>query len=136
MQIIGWLALVLIITFGFIVTLLYKRLSNQISKFAKCLNDQTDKIENELCVMMEVALDLNSQLNTLKNEYIELREQQLSLESQNLLNLPHDQAVQMVANGAGVDELIASCGMPRSEAELLVMLNNQKASEKDDLTTE
>lgn len=133
MQIIGWLVLALIIIFGVIVTLFYKRVCNKITQFEQSLNDQTNKIENELCVIMEVALDLNAQLNSLKNEYVELREQQLSLESQNLLNLPHDQAVQMAANGAGVNELIESCGMPRSEAELLVMLHNKKASE---ITTE
>ena len=134
MQIIGALALTLVITVSLAVLWLFVRLANQVKRLEKRLDDQMGTIEKELCVIMEGALGLVTRLQDLNSECAELRGKQLSMESQSPANLSHDQAVRMVAQGAGVDELVERCGLPRSEAELLVMLNtsarNQPAAEE------
>lgn len=123
MQIISWLLPALAIAVSLGVLGLCLRLAGQVKRLKQRLDDQTGKIENELCVIMEGALGLVARLQELNKEYTELSAKQLSLESRNPANFSHDQAVRMVAQGAGVDELVQYCGLPRSEAELLVMLN-------------
>jgi|GEM_PF-3168324 len=140
MQIIGALALTLVIAVSLVVLWLFVRLANQVKRLEKRLDDQMGTIEKELCVIMEGALGLVTRLQDLNSECAELRGKQLSMESQSPANLSHDQAVRMVAQGAGVDELVERCGLPRSEAELLVMLNtnalNQAAAEENQQSQE
>ena len=52
-------------------------------------------------------------------------ERQDKVEIQDPENRMYHQAIRMIRNGAGVDELMATCGLVRSEAELLILLHRQ-----------
>ena len=50
-------------------------------------------------------------------------EKQQTMESAHDLERPYGRAIQLVHNGAGIDELVETCRLTRSEAELIVMLH-------------
>lgn len=94
-------------------------------------NKRVDMCAGELQVLRTDNLALHADIATLTShaEQLERQLQQLSrrhnqLELRDPVTQTYEPAIRMVRKGADVEELISTCGLGRSEAELIMMLHS------------
>ena len=87
------------------------------------LERRIDLLENELSALMDGSCGMGNQLQEMHRDLKGVIERQQQLDQRDLGDLPYNEAMRMVARGAGVDDLVTSCGLSRSEAELVMLLH-------------
>ncbi len=89
------------------------------------LNQRIEVLEKELSAMMDGAFGVASQLQKVESNLKSTVQQQEQLQQRDMGNLPYNDAVRRVSQGADVNELVEHCGLSRSEAELVEMLHKK-----------
>jgi len=89
------------------------------------LQNKTDHLEHELSAMMDGAFGMGDYLEDVKKALKDILDKQLLLEHNDSGNLPYNQAVRMVGQGASVEDLVSSCGLSRAEAKLVELLHKK-----------
>ncbi len=120
--------LIIISILGFIsiyALLVAWRAKTQNAIIERRLIEKTDLIEHELSAIMDGAFGMSDYLEEVKRALKETAEKQIQLEQNDLGNLPYNQAVRMVGQGATVEDLVSSCGVSRAEAELIELLHKK-----------
>lgn len=77
------------------------------------------------------ASGMGEHLSRLEQHIRRLHERQEQLEMRDPIDREYHQAVKMIRNGAGIEDLVSSGGLARAEAELLLMLHGDKGKDKD-----
>jgi len=77
------------------------------------------------------ASGMGDHLSRLEQQLRRLHERQDQLEMRDPVDREYHQAAKMIRNGAGIEDLVSSCGLVRAEAELLLMLHGGKGGDTD-----
>ncbi|GAB4356605.1 MAG: hypothetical protein Kow006_23770 [Gammaproteobacteria bacterium] len=90
---------------------------------------EIERMQQELRALCSGAVGLGDHLRQLERGLKGLSERHDRLELKDPGERPYAQAIRLVHNGAGVHEIADTCGLTRSEAELIRMLHGvDKAS--------
>ena len=89
------------------------------------LTEKIDALEHDLLAVMDGAFGMGDHLEEVKKDLKDTIDKQMQLEQNDLGNMPYNQAVRMVGQGATVDDLVGGCGLSRSEAELVELLHKK-----------
>ena len=81
------------------------------------------ELQNDLSALCAGATGVSGHLNRVDRQVKRMIERQDKVEIQDPENRAYHQAIRLIRNGAGIDELMTICGLVRSEAELLIMLH-------------
>ncbi len=99
--------------------LMNARLTGERDKQATALRS----LSAEISALCSGASGMGDHLNRVEQQVRRLHERQDQLEMRDPVNREYHQAVKLIRNGIGLEELIASCGLVRAEAELLMRLH-------------
>lgn len=102
-----------------------RRAEKKNAALVRALQNKTDHLEHELSAMMDGAFGMGDYLEQVKKALKDILDKQLQLEHNDSGNLPYNQAVRMVGQGASVEDLVSSCGLSRAEAELVELLHKK-----------
>jgi hypothetical protein len=91
------------------------------------LRQRIAQAEQQLGALCSASLGAGDHLVKLEHRVQRVVERQDVLEMRAGNERPYAQASQLVHKGADIDELIATCGVTRGEAELLVMMQRGAA---------
>lgn len=89
------------------------------------LGEEIRQQRNELSAILDGTLGVGKQVQVLSRDCKDLKERQQQLAQSDLGALPFNQAMRLVAEGADADQLVESCGLSRSEAELIFLLHKK-----------
>lgn len=90
---------------------------------------EIERLQQELRALCSGAVGLGDHLRQLERGLKGLNERHDRLELKDPGERPYAQAIRLVHNGAGANEIADTCGLTRSEAELIRMLHGvDKAS--------
>ncbi|KAA3627662.1 MAG: DUF2802 domain-containing protein [Proteobacteria bacterium] len=90
---------------------------------------EMNRVRQDLRALCAGAVGLGDRLRQLEREQRALADRHERLELKDPGERPYAQAIRLVHNGAPVREIAETCGLTRSEAELLTMLHSvDKAS--------
>ena len=70
---------------------------------------------------------MGEELIALRSKISQLENKQQRFEQQDVQTMPYNQASRLVGMGASLDDLMQSCGLTRSEAELMLKLHGSKS---------
>ena len=87
------------------------------------LQQRIDQLENELTALMDGSFGMGAHIEEISRDLKGAIDRQQQLEQQDLGDLPYNEAVRLVAGGAGADELMQNCGLSKSEADLVLLLH-------------
>ena len=87
------------------------------------LEQRIGLLEHELSALMDGSCGMGSQLQEMHRDLKGTIERQQQLEERDLGELPYNEAMRMVTQGADADDLVGSCGLSKSEAELVILLH-------------
>lgn len=90
------------------------------------LSGRLDKLAQKLTEYQQSNIRMGEELITLREKITHLENKQQRLEQQDLHTMPYNQASRLVGMGASLDDLMQSCGLTRSEAELMLKLHGNK----------
>ncbi|EZQ14060.1 chemotaxis protein [Halopseudomonas bauzanensis] len=85
-----------------------------------------DKLNQRLAEYQQSHIRMGEELISLRNKLSQLENKQQRLEQQDMHTMPYNQASRLVGMGASLDDLMQSCGLTRSEAELMLKLHGNK----------
>ena len=77
----------------------------------------------EISALCSGASGMGDHLTRVEQQVRRLHERQEQLEMRDPVNREYHQAVKLIRNGVGLEELMESCGLVRAEAELLMRLH-------------
>ncbi|HHJ13649.1 MAG TPA: DUF2802 domain-containing protein [Gammaproteobacteria bacterium] len=97
------------------------RLEDQAEK-RRWIEERTHHLEQELAALCNASLGAGEHLLRLEKQMQRLADRQNALEMRAATERPYGRASQLIDRGAGIDELVDTCGLTRGEAELLVMM--------------
>ena len=89
------------------------------------------ELQNDLGALCAGASGVSGHLSRVDQQVKRMIERQDKVEIQDPENRAYHQAIRMIRNGAGIDELMTICGLVRSEAELLIMLHRNGKENAD-----
>ena len=90
------------------------------------LDGRIDKLGQKLTEYQQSNIRMGEELITLREKLAQLDNKQQRLEQQDVQSMPYNQASRLVNMGASLDDLMQSCGLSRSEAELMLKLHSNK----------
>ena len=90
-------------------------------------------LNDDVSALCSGAVGVGGHVNKLEQKLKRVIERQDQLDSREPSDRAIDQATRMVRQGATVEELVASCGLVRAEAELLLLLNRAQAEDDSPL---
>lgn len=126
------LLLVLGLLLGVLVATLIAALLGQRRLAQRQLEDQVrldgriDKLGQKLTEYQQSNIRMGEELITLREKLAQLDNKQQRLEQQDVQSMPYNQASRLVGMGASLDDLMQSCGLTRSEAELMLKLHGER----------
>lgn len=87
---------------------------------------ETDEFRSGIIGVGQRVLTLEGRLKQLKQDIAELQQQQQQIALSDPESKIYSRAMKMVQLGAGLDEIMQECELPRAEAELLLTLHQQR----------
>ncbi|MFQ5488205.1 MAG: DUF2802 domain-containing protein, partial [Gammaproteobacteria bacterium] len=108
--------------------LLNARLSGEGDKQSGALRS----LSAEISALCSGASGMGDHLIRVEQQVRRLHERQDQLEMRDPVNREYHQAVKLIRSGVGLEELIASCGLVRAEAELLMRLHGPGREQEED----
>ena len=87
------------------------------------LGEEVGRLAGDLAGLCKSSVGAGERLVRLEQRVQRLTERLDQTELRTAGDRPYAHAVKLVQNGAGVEELIESCGLTRGEADLIVMLH-------------
>jgi len=124
--------IVLLGVFNIILLIFLLRLLNQIRANRYAYDKQIKLLKDEVSALCAGAAGLGAHLNMIEQKVKRLLERQDQLDLRDPSDRSLDQASRMARKGATVEELIATCGLVRAEAELLTLLHRAQVEHEDD----
>lgn len=103
--------------------LIVLRRARTLARAQAALCAENKLLREDVAALTAGGVGVSEHIRRLEKRLRCLTEKQESLESTHERDRPYGRAIQMVHNGAGIDELVDNCGMTRNEAELIVMLH-------------
>lgn len=93
------------------------------------LRERVRQLEQELGALCSAAVGAGEHVVRLEQQVQRIIERQNQLEMRASAERPYSHASQLVTRGADIKELVETCGLTRGEAELLVMMQRNAASD-------
>lgn len=121
-----------IIATNAVLMLLFIYASYRVYKELKKRDRVIRELQKDLGALCTGASGVSGHLSRVDQQVKRMIERQDKVEIQDPENRAYHQAIRMIRNGAGIDELMTICGLVRSEAELLIMLH-RNGKEKTDI---
>lgn len=87
-------------------------------------------LRNEIQGMTGSSIGMGKRLKTVEQKLDIAVEKQHELENRDPGVLAYNQAAKLMEMGAGVDDLVKSCGIGRPEAELMALLHRELQDER------
>ena len=122
-----FVALSIVFTFIFLALRRFKRQAQALKLLFKEQQRQISDLNSQLHEIRCGAIGVGSRVQEVEGKLAQAIERQTELQSQY-----HDpqaklysHAMKLVERGAGIDEIIQECELPRAEAELLVSLHSR-----------
>jgi len=109
------------------------KLSVQQRQCSMAYEQKLKLLNDEVSALCTGAVGAGGHVNKLEQKLKRVIERQDQLDSRDHSDRAIDQATRMVRQGATVEELVASCGLVRAEAELLLLLNRAQAEDSNSL---
>lgn len=100
-----------------------RQMLTQIGRDQIAYQAKLEKLQRDLKAMAPMQVRLGQRTLELEQHFEKLGLRQSHLEARSTGQRPYDQAMRQAQRGANVDQLMASCGLTASEAELLVRLH-------------
>lgn len=120
------LALVLMAFLALIITaMLWVRIRRQEKRHQVLIN----VLRNEIQGMTGSSIGMGKRLMTVEQKLDIAVEKQHEIENRDPGVLAYNQAAKLMEMGAGVDDLVRSCGIGRPEAELMALLHRELQDE-------
>lgn len=91
-------------------------------RFVKQLNYIAD-LQKDIRAITAAAIGVGERVLEIERRQRRLSDRQEQLDIYDSANQPYEQAISMIRHGADVSELIDVCGISKSEAELLALMN-------------
>ena len=88
-------------------------------------DDLLKSLERDMRTVCRVAKGMGDTVLELERKLRRLTERQETLDVREPNSQVYNHAIRLTHGGASVEELVASCGLPRSEAELLHLLHRR-----------
>ncbi len=85
--------------------------------------EEIRSLNSDISALCSGATGLGNHLNDIEHQLRRLYERQDQIELRDPAEREYHNAVRLAQSGAGVDRLVAACGLTRGEAELLVRLH-------------
>lgn len=121
------LALVLFSIIALVVTsMLWVRIRRQEKRHQVLIN----VLRNEIQGMTGSSIGMGKRLMTVEQKLDIAVEKQHELENRDPGVLAYNQAARLMEMGAGVEDLVQSCGIGRPEAELMALLHRELQDER------
>ena len=121
------LALVLFSITALVITaMLWVRIRRQEKRHQVLIN----VLRNEIQGMTGSSIGMGKRLMTVEQKLDIAVEKQHELENRDPGVLAYNQAARLMEMGAGVDDLVRSCGIGRPEAELMALLHRELQDER------
>lgn len=102
------------------------RLNRQERRFRALIN----VLRNEIHVMTNSSIGMGKRLVAVEHKLNLTVDKQQELENRDPGVMAYNQAARLMEMGAGVDDLVKSCGIGRPEAELMALLHKELHSEQ------
>lgn len=115
----AWLVLVFSSLVLFVASLMMLRSRNRLEKHLHEIRD----IQHDIRAITAAAIGVGERVLTLESRQRRLSEKQEQFDSYDPANVTYDQAIRMVKNGASAEELMETCGISESEAELMALMH-------------
>ena len=103
-----------------------RRLTQQQREQEARLDGRIDKLSLKLTEYQQSNIRMGEELLALREKLTQLELRQQRLAQHDVQNMPYNQASRLVSMGASLDDLMQSCGLSRSEAELMLKLHGNK----------
>lgn len=101
------------------MTLMY-RYFNQV---AKQQNQLIEDLQKEVDAVSDSARDAGKRLNRTDHKFKQLARRQYLYEVQQMKNRDYERAKKMITRGENVKNVLASCNITKTEAELILLAN-------------
>lgn len=99
------------------------RSNREVRRLRRSFAAELQGIEEDTRALCAGAVGLGDCLNGVEHSLRRLQESHQRLALKDPGERPYAQAIRLVHNGADVEQLAESCGLTRSEAELILMLH-------------
>ncbi|KDE39581.1 ATPase involved in DNA repair [Nitrincola lacisaponensis] len=109
-----------------VTALLWVRIRRQEKRHQVLIN----VLRNEIQGMTGSSIGMGKRLKTVEQKLDIAVEKQHELENRDPGVLAYNQAAKLMEMGAGVDDLVRSCGIGRPEAELMALLHRELQDER------
>ena len=103
------------------------RVQHAMELIVKELIKTRDSSKKKFGELQSVSLGTGQKLIELERKLVSLNEVQQEMSVQTPENKLYSRAVKMVELGAGVEEIMAECELPKAEAELLLSLHKHRS---------
>lgn len=103
-----------------------RRLGQRQLALEASMEGRLDKLTQRLAEYQQSHIRMGEELISLRSKLTQLENKQQRLEQQDMHTMPYNQASRLVGMGASLDDLMQSCGLTRSEAELILKLHGNK----------
>jgi Protein of unknown function (DUF2802). len=103
------------------------RVQNAMELIVKELIKSRDSNKKKFGELQSVSIGAGQKLIELERRLVALDEVQQEMSIQAPENKLYSRAVKMVELGAGVEEIMTECELPKAEAELLISLHKHRA---------
>ncbi len=103
------------------------KLSSQLRKASHTYEHKLKLLSDDVSALCAGAAGVAGHLSALEQQVKRVRERQDQLDLRDPSERALEQASRMVRQGAGVDELVSTCGLVRAEAELLMLLHRAQS---------
>lgn len=125
-----WLFVALLILLSLVALVFtainWVRLRRQERRYQALIN----VLRNEIQAMTGSSIGMGKRLKTVEQKLDIAVEKQHELENRDPGVLAYNQAAKLMEMGAGVDDLVKSCGIGRPEAELMALLHRELQDER------
>ncbi|MFN3882854.1 MAG: DUF2802 domain-containing protein [Nitrincola lacisaponensis] len=125
-----WLAVGLLALVSLAAVLVTALLWVRIRRQEKCHQVLINVLRNEIQGMTGSSIGMGKRLKTVEQKLDIAVEKQHELENRDPGVLAYNQAAKLMEMGAGVDDLVRSCGIGRPEAELMALLHRELQDER------
>lgn len=125
-----WLIVLALVLFSIIVLVITSMLWVRIRRQEKRHQVLINVLRNEIQGMTGSSIGMGKRLMTVEQKLDIAVEKQHELENRDPGVLAYNQAARLMEMGAGVDDLVKSCGIGRPEAELMALLHRELQDER------
>ena len=126
---VGCFTLLIVVLLGKVKSVLQKQLDHSRAQ-VRSLEKELQKSSKQLLEVRSVVVGLGQKVTEQEDVIKHLNERIVELEHADTDGRLYTRATKMVQLGAGINELIEECELPKAEAELMMSLQNKLAGKE------